>query len=101
MFIHVGTAIRIVVGVNYACEKDNSEFIIRSAEIKIIYKFGVVGYYFIRFLIFINEGRKKKSVFTFKIYILLHVQATRYGIDKMYLLYIFPPELHTLMTSLF
>jgi hypothetical protein len=28
-------------------------------------------------------------------------KTTRYMIEKMYLLYIFPPELHTLMTSLF
>jgi hypothetical protein len=28
-------------------------------------------------------------------------KTTSYGIEKFYLLYIFPPELHTLMTSLF
>jgi hypothetical protein len=28
-------------------------------------------------------------------------KTTSYGIEKMYSLYIFPPELHTLMTSLF
>jgi hypothetical protein len=28
-------------------------------------------------------------------------KSTSYGIEKIYLLYIFPPELHTLMTSLF
>jgi hypothetical protein len=28
-------------------------------------------------------------------------KTTNYGIEKMHLLYIFPPELHTLMTSLF
>jgi hypothetical protein len=28
-------------------------------------------------------------------------KTTSYVIEKIYLLYIFPPELHTLMTSLF
>jgi hypothetical protein len=28
-------------------------------------------------------------------------KKTSYVIEEMYLLYIFPPELHTLMTSLF
>jgi hypothetical protein len=28
-------------------------------------------------------------------------EGASYGIEKMYLLYMLPPELHTLMTSLF
>jgi hypothetical protein len=32
---------------------------------------------------------------------LAFIKKTSYGIEKIYLLYIFPPELHTLMTSWF